>query len=91
MTTPDNTELQNHIAAEDDGSDATAPEQPDPVDQALTFLGMLSRGERIMQRPSGNVKRNHLTDCTLALGAVGIAIAYQLTRLADAAETHNTL
>lgn len=62
------------------------PAQPTPIEQALTLLAMLGRGERLMQHPTASVDRNHATDCALALGAVGIAIAYQLSRIADAAE-----
>lgn len=67
----------------------SATAQPDPIDQALALIDRLSRGERLMQKPSASVERNHTADLALTLAAVGIAIAHHISRLADAVEAYH--
>lgn len=76
--------------------DQPAPEPADPIDQALTLVGQLSRGERINQycktsRPGAGIDQEteemwNADDRTLVLASVGLAIAHHLRRTADALE-----
>ena len=73
-----------------ESSTQTQPDQAavaDPIDQALQLVNMLSMGQVVHKHKLEGV--SIVTDCTLVLAAVGIAIAHHISRVADALEQSN--
>jgi hypothetical protein len=62
-----------------------APAVPDPIDQARQLVNMLSNDERI-KCVRGDDDTDFADDRTLVLASVGLAIAYHVSRVADALE-----
>lgn len=62
-----------------------APAIPDPIDQARQLVAMLSNDERI-KSVRGDDECDFADDRTLVLASVGLAIAYHISRVADALE-----
>ena len=62
-----------------------APAIPDPIDQARQLVNMLSNDERI-KCVRGYDDTDFADDRTLVLASVGLAIAYHVSRVADALE-----
>lgn len=68
-------------------SPAPAPAVPDPIDQARQLVTMLSNNETIKRTSSPDSDLNEADDRTLVLASVGLAIAYHVSRVADALES----
>ena len=62
-----------------------APEVPDPIDQARHLVNMLSMDDPI-KSVRGDDAADFADDRTLVLASVGLAIAYHVSRVADALE-----
>jgi hypothetical protein len=60
---------------------------PDPIDQARQLVNMLSNNETIKRTISPDSDLNAADDRTLVLASVGLAIAYHVSRVADALES----
>lgn len=99
MTTHVDTGTQEQIAAAINrwAAKQTERQAQDPIDQAVALIADLSAGERLNSYGRDQVLTGELLatadadDRTLVLASVGIAIAYHIARLADAAEKQNNL
>lgn len=63
-----------------------APAIPDPIDQARQLVNMLSNDERIKRAITADYETDTADARTLVLASVGLAIAYHISRVADALE-----
>jgi hypothetical protein len=64
-----------------------APAIPDPIDQARQLVNMLSNDERIKRAITDDFATDTADSRTLVLASVGLAIAYHISRVADALES----
>lgn len=67
---------------------APVPPVPDPIDQARQLVNMLSCDDPI-KSVRGDDEADFADDRTLVLASVGLAIAYHISRVADALEEKN--
>lgn len=63
------------------------PAIPDPIDQARQLVNMLSNDERIKNAITADYETDTNDARTLVLASVGLAIAYHVSRVADALES----
>ena len=61
-------------------------ETADPIEQARVLVNMFSHGVPIKRELTGNHVIDSADSATLVIAAVGLAIAYHVSRLADAIE-----
>ena len=59
----------------------------DPIEQARVLINMFSHGVPIKRELTGNYVIDSADSATLVLASVGIAIAYHVSRVADALES----
>ena len=65
---------------------APVPPIPDPIDQARELVRLLSSDELVKRTPTGDHYTDTADSRTLVLAGVGMAIAYHISRVADALE-----
>jgi hypothetical protein len=65
---------------------APAPVIPDPIDQARQLVNMLSNNMPVKHIMASDDESDQADSRTLVLSAVGLAIAYHVSRVADALE-----
>ena len=63
-----------------------APAVPDPIDQARDLVRLLSSDELVKRTLTGDHYTDTADSRTLVLASVGLAIAYHISRVADALE-----
>lgn len=61
-------------------------ETADPIEQARVLINMFSHGVPIKRELTGNHVIDSADSATLVSAAVGLAIAYHISRVADALE-----
>ena len=65
----------------------TEAEIADPIEQARVLINMFSHGVPIKRELTGNYVIDSADSATLVMGAVGLAIAHHVSRVADALES----